>query len=320
MRKLRQFVFIEIIISIFCINSFGQEMEYKVLTKSGAVVLLNDKYDEVTDVNIGDILFYNDAIEIKNGGYVVLVDSNLQSIEIAETGIYDIANIDTLISIKLNSISKNITEFILNEMSSQENKNNEMKTLGAVVRKPVKFVEAACPKYGKILDTLYNFTWHPLKSESRYIFRLFNSDGNTIYMDEYSDTSVILNLNEFNLKYDVEYYWTVNGGGSSSTHLDSIAFKLLSPKQRVKIYQDIENLKDDFISRKSSFNNFIVARYLISEELYESAISYLNKSIELQPESEFYWANCIEYLRDIGMEREAVMYWNKSPFSYNSIK
>lgn len=316
MRQLRLLIFIQIIISAICINAFGQEMEYKVLTKSGAVVLLNEQYEEITNVKIGDLLFYNDAIKIKNGGYVVLVDSNLQSIEIAESGIYDIANIDTLISLKLNSISKNITEFILNEMSSQENKNNEMKTLGAVVRKPVKFVEAACPKFGKILDTVYNFNWHPVISESKYIFRLFNSDGNTIYMNEYSDTSVMLNLNKFNLKYDVEYYWTVTGGKSSGNHLDSISFKLLSPKQRAEIYRNIDNLKDDFISPKSSFNNFIIARYLISEELYEPAISYLNQSIELQPESEYYWANCIEYLRDIGMEREAVICWNKSPFVY----
>jgi hypothetical protein len=295
--------------------NLAQQDEYKVLTKSGKVALLNEASVEVTELSIGDMLFYHDRIQIKPGGYVVLVDSSLQSIELSEHGIYEIANIDTLISQKHNSITENITKFILGEMSTSKERYNEMKTLGAVVRKSPSTVEIAAPKFGKVLDTLYNFKWHPLPNESSYIFRLFNREGNTLFMKEYMDTSVTLNLSEFNLQFEQDYFWNVFSKKSINQRTDSVSFRLMNPANSKKIKSELKDINKDLSKNDSPLNEYIIAKYLISNELNEYAIRHLNNCIKMLPDSEFYWSNYIQFMLDVGLTKEAIALWSKSPFS-----
>ncbi len=44
-------------------------------------------------------------------------------------------------------------------------------------------------------------------------------------------------------------------------------------------------------------------------------IDYYKKSVELLPDSEFYWAEYIQFLLDVGLSKDAITQWNRSPFS-----
>jgi hypothetical protein len=286
-----------------------------VLTISGEVVLLNNNLKEVSDLNLGDKLYQQDNFALKKGGYLVLMNSELQSIELSNQGIYSISKIDTLISSRNNSISDNIAKFIFDEMSTSQEKYKEMKTLGSVVRSASNVIELATPKFGVIMDTLYSFNWYPLPNISSYILRIFNKNGNTIFMHELSDTSFQLNLAEFNLEYGKEYIWTIQTRESLDRKLDSAIFKIMNPNDIKIVHQEIKNIEEGFYSKNTPLSNYIIAKYLISKELYESALLYMKKCINILPESKFYTASYIQFLKDIGLSREAIIAWNNSPFA-----
>jgi hypothetical protein len=319
MRVIYRLLIIGIVIGLMLSFSYAQENEYTVMTKSGDVFLINRVSKDLTDLHIGDKLNYHDNIQLNLAAYIVLVDTNLQSVELFNEGQYNISTLDTMFTVKRNTITENITKFILNEMSTSSAKYNDMKTLGAVVRNPLNVVEVAVPKFGNIEDSVYSFSWYPLPKDSGYIFRIFNQNGNSLYMNEIFDTSITLDLSNFNFQFDNEYYWSVFDKTSFELSKDSVSFKLISPKHKEQIYNEVENLKKDFLIKKSPFNNFIIARYLLKNELNESAIKYFEKCIQIAPMSEFYWAEYIQFLIDVGLSRKAMNQWNKSPFNMVNI-
>lgn len=297
------------------ISIMSQENEYTVLTRSGDVFLINKISNDLTELQIGDKLDLYDRIKVNLGGYIVLIDTNLQSVELQKEGLYNISDIDTLFTMKRNSVTQKITKFILNEMSTRNAKFNEMKTLGAVVRKSDKKIEIAVPKFGNIVDTIYRFSWHPLPSNSSYIFRIFNHRGNTLFMKEIKDTSITLNLAKFNLQFDQKYFWSVFVKTSLEYPQDSIEFSLINPKEKQIIFDQVEDFKNDFLTKDSPMNFFLIAKYLGSKNMNETAIQYFEKSVQLYPNAKFYWSEYIHFLLDIGLAKEASAKWNKSPFS-----
>jgi hypothetical protein len=315
MRVIHRLLIFSIVIGLMLSFSYAQENEYTVMTKSGEVFLINRVSNNLRDLHIGDKLNYHDNIQLNLAAYIVLVDTNLQSVELINEGQYNISTLDTMFTVKRNTITENITKFILNEMSTSSEKYNDMKTLGAVVRNPLNVVEVAVPKYGKIEDSVYNFSWYPMPKDSGYIFRIFNQNGNSLYMNEIFDTSITLGLSNFNFQFDNKYYWSVFDKTLFESSKDSVSFKVISPKLKEQIYNEVENLKKDFLIKKSPFNNFIIARYLVKNELNESAIKYFEKCIQIAPMSEFYWAEYIQFLIDVGLSRKAIYQWNKSPFN-----
>ncbi len=134
-------------------------------------------------------------------------------------------------------------------------------------------------------------------------------------MHELSDTSFQLNLSKFNLEYDKEYIWTIQTRESMDRKLDSAIFKLMSPNDIKIVQQEIMNMEESFYNEDTPLNNYIIAKYLISKELYESALLYMKKCINVIPESKFYSASYIQLLMDIGLSREAIIAWNNSPFA-----
>lgn len=308
-------IILAICLIIVGLKMFAQDGAYTVMTKSGDVEFFDSITNSYKDIKVTQKLNPQDKIKLSDGGYVVLVDTNLQSIELTNEGIYNVFSIDSLFSIKQNSIAENITKFILNEMSTSSEKYNEMKTLGAVVRTPNKKIEIAVPKYGKIIDTLYSFRWHPLPKDTTYIFRVFNEKGNTLYMSELNDTTVTINLKKFNLDYDKNYFWSVYDIEGLMQIKDSVTFNLVTTSQGNQIKREIESLKNDFLKNDSPINNFIIAQYYKSKQLNENAIPYFERTVKLSPSSEFYWAEYINFLLEIGLSQEALIKWNNSPFS-----
>lgn len=315
MKVLDTLLYFAMIIILSPIFILSQEDEYTVLTKSGEVLLLNDALEEISNINLGDKLYQDDNLIVKKNGYLVIVNSEMQSLELSTEGIYNIAKIDTLFSIKKKSITENITKFILDEMATGKEQYNEMKTLGSVVRVSSDIIELATPKNGIITDTLYNFSWFPLPNDSSYIIRIFNKNGSTIFMHELHDTTFQLNLTGFNLQYGNEYFWTIHTRESIDRKIDSAGFKLMSPKDVLIVNRDIENIELDFNRQETPLKNYVIAKYLISKELYELALTYISKSINMVPDSEFYWSSYIQLLMDVGLSRKAIIAWNNSPFS-----
>ncbi len=80
--KINLFVLISLIMPILV---FSQKGEYTVLTISGNVMLLNKDLEEVANINLGDKLYQNDNLILKKGGYIVLMDSELQSVELSNS-------------------------------------------------------------------------------------------------------------------------------------------------------------------------------------------------------------------------------------------
>jgi len=299
-------------ISICSISA--QNNEYTVITKSGKVFRIDRISTEPKSLKDGEKLHSFDKLKVGEDGYVVLADTNLQTIEISEEGIYNISELDTIITMKHNSISKNITNFILNEMSTNDEKYNEMKTLGAVVRKSESFIEPSVPNYGYIMDSMYTFNWHP-SNNNTYIFRLYNQTGNTLFMKNVPDTSLTLNLSNFNLRYDEKYFWNIIDTSLKNQSKDSIWFILMSPNEKTILNNQIAELKADFLIDNSPLNYFIIAKFLKSKKINESAINYFDKIISLAPKIEFYWTEYIRFLMDVGLFKEAMELWNKSPFN-----
>lgn len=294
---------------------YSQANKYTVLTKTGNVYLFNLNNNKFSEIKIGDSLSSPSKIKIGLNGYIVLVDTNYQSVELKDEGIYNISDLDTLFTMKNNSITENITKFILSEMTTNEDKFKEMKTLGAVVRQGVDKVVPARPKFGNTIDTIYNFVWHPFAEDTSYIFKLFNNKGNTLFMKEINDTLISVNLAKFNLQYDQKYFWKVFLSTSDESNNDSITFILTNPKQRQTILDEVKTLKEDFLIQNSSYNNLLVAKYLTSKNLNEYAINYFEKAIKLNPDENLYWLEYIEFLLDLGLTNEAISAWNKSPFN-----
>ena len=317
---MRFITFVIYFIFVFSITILCQENEYTALTKSGDVFLLHKISKEPVEIFVGDKLKPYERIELSNNGYLVLVDTNYRSIELTEKGIYNLSSLDSLFIMKRNSITEKITEFIFNEMSTSEERNNEMKTLGAVVRKPFSKVEPALPKFGKILDTLYTFSWHPLLSTSSYIFRLFNKDGNTLYMLETKDTALTLNLAEINLLYDKNYFWTVFDVSSENNDIDSISFTLMSPNSKAVLDDKLISIKSDFINADSPLNYLVIAQYLKSEGVNELAVEYFEKSVNLSSNLEFYWGEYLRFLLEVDLKNKAFAKWNISPFNVRENK
>lgn len=294
---------------------FSQNENYTVLTKSGDVVLLNDALEEIADINIGDKLYSDDNFLLKKNGYIVIINSELQSLELTEEGSYNLSIIDTLFSVKKTSISENITKFIFEEMSTKKEQYNEMKTLGSVVRTSHNVIELSTPNYGVLKDTNYTFSWYPSQISNDYIFRIFNENSSTLFMKGLTDTALTLNLSDFNLQYGKKYFWTISLSNSTELQTDSAEIILLSPIEIATLEKEIEMIENDFNNEQSPLKNYTVAKYLISKDLYESAISYMKICIDLVPNSNLYWSSYINLLMESGLSREAIIAWNKSPFS-----
>jgi len=297
-------------------NMLAQESQFTVIAKSGEVYLLNNEAIGPTEIQVGDKLESHHQITIGDHSYFSLVDSNLQTLEITKKGNYRLTYLDSMLTNKSNSVTKKFTQLILDGMASHEEKYKEMKTLGAVVRKSMNKIDVSVPDSSNIDYSEYKFSWYPTAHKTKYIYKLFNPENKTIFMNEVNDTSITIDLTKFTLQFGVNYNWVIQHlENLNDSRADTISFTIIAPIERKKINEQLKTMKNDFIKDSSAFNNFVIAKFLRSKRLYDDAFSYYRKAIDLAPNVNFYWYEYLQFLLDIGLQRKALDEWSKSTFN-----
>ncbi|MCP5063430.1 MAG: hypothetical protein GY936_13340 [Ignavibacteriae bacterium] len=301
---------------IIVINVCGQENQFTVIAKSGDVYLIDYEDNKTKEIHVGDNLVSHHRLNIGDQSYFSIVDTNLQTLEITKKGNYSLFQIDSLLTNKSNSVTKNFTQLILSGMSSHKNKYKEMKTLGAVVRSSLDKIDIAVPDSNNINYSEYNFSWYPTQNKTKYLFKLLNPENKTLFMSQVNDTSITLDLTKFTLQYGVYYKWIVQYWETQDRlEADSTLFTIITPSQKKQIIKQLNNIENDFIKDSSAFNNFVIAKFLRSNRLFDDASLYYKKAIELVPNVNFYWYEYLQFLIDVGLRKKAMNDWMNSTFN-----
>ncbi len=295
-------ILLNLFLSAFVI---AQENVFTVIALKGKVSLKAANAGDWKILNVGDKLNSGDKVKLAAKDYLGIAHVKGKTMELKTEGTYDVNELSAKIKKESGTLTKNFTKYLVSEMVVSGNKSKNMTMLGAVVRSLANNIKLTVPLKNNLLNPIINASWTNLGSGKKYVFRLINPSGKTIYMDMISDTSFTLDLNSFNLQKDLTYKWFIFGADNSTIVSDTASFIWLSENKYKPISDSLAQLKADFEDEEALLNQLIIASFFEQNKLYDEAIKVYEKIIQQAPDIDMFKQRYINFLLNSGMTAKA---------------
>jgi len=283
----------------------AQENVFTVIALKGKVSVKSGNSGDWKTLNVGDKLNSGDKIKLATKEYLGIAHTKGKTMELKTEGTYDVNELSAKIKKESGTLTKNFTKYLVSEMVVSGNKSKNMTMLGAVVRSLANNIKLTVPLKNNLLNPVLNASWTSLGEGKKYVFRLMNPSGKTVFMEILNDTSFTLDMNSFNIQKDMPYKWFVLGADNTTIVSDTASFNYLSELKYKPIADSLNQLKADFEDEEALLNQLIIASFYEQNKLYDEAIKVYEKIIQQAPDIDMFRQRYIDFLINCGMTAKA---------------
>jgi len=297
---LRLFVFIFI---FSCGRVFAQETAFTVMSARGTVECKSAAGNWVK-IHAGDKIKTNDKIKLAAGDYLGMVHVKGKTLELKKAGEYDVAALVKSMAKGDASFNQKFAGYVANEMVSKD-KSKKMTMLGAVFRSLGNAIEIGVPPAMVTFCSQATFSWYKFKSASGYVLRVVNPAGITIFMKDTKDTSLSVDLDMLKLNPNLQYTWIVSSDADAAINSGTHTLALVPNTKRKLISDTLEIMKKEMPDEASALNNFLFAKYCVTQGINADALNYFEKAYSLSGGAEEYAIDYAAYLAENGLAAKA---------------
>lgn len=266
----------------------AQDNYFTVLAAQGKISLLKSGRTNWIDIKTGDKINPGEKLKVGNNEYAGLVFSSGISIEIKKEGVYDFNQLKNSIKNNYKSSNKKFTEYVINELTAKAKDSEEMKSIGAVVRKRANFIETGIPSRSLVIDSNIVFKWYPHTTSSNYIFKLLNNRDVTLYMKVLTDTAFDCPVSLIHLNSGTNYKWIVFDYDHSGVSSDTNYIMVPSSGKLKAIRDSINELNSIFGKDTTAITQIIYASFYRDNQLNIEALNAYIKALQLAPDVDVY--------------------------------
>ncbi|MGD1007906.1 MAG: hypothetical protein ABR980_11830 [Ignavibacteriaceae bacterium] len=287
MKIILRILFFFFIITGTC-NLFAQENYFTVLAAQGKISLLKNGKSNWIDIKTGDKINPGEKLKVGNNEYAGLVYSSGISIELKKEGVYDFDRLKNSIKNNYKSSNRKFTEYVINELTKKAKDSEDMKSMGAVVRKRTNYIEIGIPSPSLVIDSNIVFKWYPYSTSSNYIFKLLNNNDVTLFMKELTDTTLDCPIDLFHLNKGKNYKWIVFVYNNSGISSDTNYIMIPAAGKLEAIRDSINELNSIFGKDTTAITQIIYASFYQNNQLNIEALNAYGKALQLAPDVDVY--------------------------------
>lgn len=296
----RLFVFIFI---FSCGSIFAQETAFTVMSARGSVESKAAMGNWVK-VHAGDKITTGEKIKLAAGDYLGLVHVKGKTLELKKAGEYDVAALVKSLAKGDASFNQKFAGYVANEMVSKS-KSKKMTMLGAVFRSLGNAIEIGVPPAMVAYSSQTVFNWYKLTAASGYVFRIVNPSGITIYMKDTKDTSLAVDLDMLKLNPNLQYTWIVSSDANAAVNSGTHTLALVPNTKRKLVSDTLDIMKKEMPDESSALNNFLLAKYFVSQGINVDALNYFEKAYTISGGAEEYAVDYAAFLAENGLAAKA---------------
>jgi hypothetical protein len=289
------------IVSFQSINA--QAFLFKVIASSGNAAFLRPASGTWVNIKTGDLILTGYKLKLESGDYLGLINKNGRSIEVKQAGTYSGDELNKNIPKGSTNLQK-FADFVMNESVANKKKTDNMKNLGAVVRARVGLIESSFPDNTDLLNLQLEPAWYSAGPGTIYVFKILNPLGRSIFIKETKDTSLAINLKQFDMLEDQDYQWCVVNSRDPENNSDTASFRILS-ENNIKIISDSIKMFQQNLDLNSAVGQFLLIKYYESKNLNLDALKGYESLVNSYPGIENYSDNYLLFLTKQGLSKKA---------------
>ncbi len=284
---------ISLVVGLLVISTFtfAQDYAFKVLANRGANEVKSG--DTWQSIKTGASLKSTDELKISENGYLGLVSSTGQPVEIKEAGSKKVSTI--LAQMKAGtSVLNKYTDFILSS-NSAEAKKNRLSATGAVHR-GLEDIKVFLPmnQYSSIYNNTAIINWEA-KGGGPYVVTLKNMWEDELMKAETPETSMEINLSDAKFANEAAILLEVRSKVDANSKSEQHLIKKLAPEEQEKIKKALAEINRE-VKEETALNELILAGFYEENKLFIDAITAYEKAIKLAPDVPSYKEAYEEFL------------------------
>ena len=295
------FCFLFSIVSLQNVN--GQNFLFKVIAISGKPSLSKPPSGNWLILKTGDKISSGYKLKLEAGDYLGLISNKGRSLEIKLAGTFSSDELFNNIPKGSSNLSK-FADFVMNESAANKKKSENMKNLGAVVRARAGLIESGFPDNTDLINLQLDPVWYSAGTGTNYTFKILNPLGRTVFVKETKDTSLTIDLKQFGLLADQNYFWCVVNSLNPEINSDTSTFRILSDDNIKTVSDSLKMIKDN-LDANSAIGQFLIVKFLESKDLNCEALDAYETLIKSNPLIEDYSANYLLFLTKQGLSKKA---------------
>lgn len=285
---------------------YSQDFAFRVLANKGEIKVKTSESKWVV-LKTGARLNNGDKLKIPSKSYLGLVHSSGRTLELTETGSFDIKKLSEKIGRSSGTMVSKYVDYVISKMTPEAIENNRRKyasVTGSVERGVFDSdIHLYLPLTVTVLNSYSIVRWSSIK-DAVYIVELKNIFGEIIVEFETNDNFYALDFEDKNIKNELISGFLILQIKLKDKRLlvsQKVSIKKINKSEAQELMASLSTLKDN-IGSESSLNNIILAEYYEENELILDAITCFEKAIKRSPDVEFFQEAYDEFLIRNGLK------------------
>ncbi|MBN4066180.1 hypothetical protein JYT51_02500 [Candidatus Amoebophilus asiaticus] len=321
MKTLRTLKVLSTLLLLLCFSiTYSNPSEvFKVLAATGDVQIQKSGSNaEWETIASGTKLFSDDKLKISGLSYVGLIHSSGKTMELKKAGTYKVSDLAQNITPGSEGVSQKFVDYMINAIAKVDDPSNlsnyqgYMTVTGSVERSLVsKDVKVFMPKATNVMNQEVTFIWYDVKNMDKYIFNLMDRYARPIFEKELADTSITIDLSQFNLDPENCYFWNVYCKKEPKIRSDEFCLVMLSEDSKNSVKETLQKLTSELGDNESALNKVVIASFYEQNNLVNEANNYYEDAIEKAPQVDDYKKAYALFLIKMRLFDKAKMVWKK---------
>ncbi len=300
-----------LVLFVTSISSFAQDEIFKVLVTKGANKAIVASTNSTVDLIVGKKLYTADKVIIPAGGYLGLAHKSGKTIELKTPGTYEVTQLVAQVNTQNASVSSKYVTYVAGQMTANNedlaaNRYKHMAVTGSVERSTDK-IKPLAPSQAVVLDELVILKWNAVKvgkdAAKTYVVTFTNMFDEDILVKETSDTQLVVNLADLNLKTVKNIVWSVKVKEAPAVKSDKFNLQYVpDEKKATDLHNQFTELKTE-LKESTALNKVVLASFCAENKLTLNAMEYYEEAIALEPEVDEYKIIYGKYLSDSGLAK-----------------
>ena len=297
-----------ILIACFLVQTANsQSYTFKVLANQGQnkVKSSDSKWEYL---KTGTRLNKGDKLKITSNGYLGLVHSSGKTLELTESGSFDVGTLSDKIVSNSTSIVSKYADYVISKMAPEKIEQNRRKyasVTGSVERgEDDSDILLFVPKNGKLLNSKASLIWEYGGDDSEYVVSIKN-----IFGDQILTTEVSMPFYSVDFKNDKIAEGSIMNfiivkvelKNDSSVASQEVAISLLDGEEELEAKKILSELVSS-LGKNSSLNNLILAEFYEEQGLILDAITSYENALILSPDVDYFQEVYDEFLIRNGLK------------------
>jgi hypothetical protein len=287
------FIFLLTIIGNYIVQAqTTQEYLFKVLASSGNNMVAKESATAKL-LKTGYKITKEDKITLAPNSFLGLVHKSGRTLELKTPGTYAASDLSTKMGASQSSFNQKYVDFVIGEMTKVEkedankNRHQNMGVEGKVERGEYDitlFVDKVADAL--VMDTQPLIKWHALPGTKQYKVMVVDMFDEVLFSTTTADTSLLIDLNQANLKNETGYLLVVSSVDKPKSTSDKYSLKKLDAKSATAVHKKLADITGG--TEETSLSKIIQASLLEENKLYLDALKSYEQAIALQPQVKEY--------------------------------